>query len=864
MTSSTSAGPAERPESGPSRRTLVTALGVLPLAGAVGPAFAASPARAADALPAPVAHWAFDEATGTTAADSVGGPSLTLNGSARWGAAKSGASALDLSMDGNATAPGPVVDTTKSFSVSAWVRLTATTGYQTFVSVDGSQVSGFFLQLRDDTGAFALTRLPSDATSGNGAAAVAGASFAPATGVWYHLLGVDDRAAGVVRLYVNGVLEGEVPYTGGWRATGATAVGRGLFGGAQVDQAHALIDDVQVFDTALTAEQAAALAGVPVDTTRPLLTVDTTRPGPVVSPDLGGIFFEDINHSGEGGLYAELVNNRSFMAAATPLHWSTVGAATFAVDPAQPLSQALTQSLRVTTSAAGDGVANEGFWGIPVRPSTTYRASLHAKSPSVTGRLTVAIVGTDGRVHATATTGALTGSWRKHELILRTGPGAPTTLDARLVVTAPAAGTLWLSQVSLFPPTYKGRSNGLRVDLMEKLAALRPAFLRFPGGNYLEGNVIADRFDWKKTIGPVEQRPGHRNSAWGYWSTDGLGLPEYLQMTEDLGCAPLLCVYAGYSLQGAHVTGDALKPFVQDALDQIEYITGPATSTWGRRRAADGHPAPFPLTHVEIGNEDWFDRSGSYEERYAAFHDAIRARYPKLKLIATTPVASRPYDLIDEHYYQSPSAFQAGSHKYDGRDRGGPKVFVGEWAAQEGRPTPDLDAALGDASWVVGLIRNSDQVLMESYAPLFSHVNDNTWATNLIAYSGLTSYNSPSYYAQQMLRTHRGTVVLPTEVRALPGLNVVTTHDPATRRVYLAVVNTGGTARRTAVSLKGIARTAPTGTVTVLAGADRKATNTLTDPEAVVPHSRSVRGLSPAFTATFAPYSVTVLEVRTA
>ncbi|GGP46957.1 alpha-L-arabinofuranosidase C-terminal domain-containing protein [Streptomyces melanogenes] len=864
MTPRTPTGPTGQPDSGPGRRAVVTALGALPLAGAIGPAFGASPARAAaDALPAPVAHWAFDEAAGTTAADSAGGRTLTLNAGARWGAAKSGAAGLDVSAGGNATTRGPAVDTAKSFSVAAWVRLSATTGYQTFVSVDGAQVSAFFLQLRDDTGAFAFTRLPSDATSANASAAVAGASFAPVTGTWYHLLGVDDTATGVVRLYVNGVLEGEVPYTGGWRATGATAVGRGLFGGAEVDQAHGLIDDVQVFDTALTAEQAAALAGVPVDSTKPLLTVDATRPGPVVSPELGGIFFEDINHSGEGGLYAELVNNRSFMAAPTPLHWSTVGRATFAVDTGQPLNQALTRSLRVTAAAAGDGVANEGFWGVPVRPSTTYRASLHVKSPVMAGRLTVSIVGTDGTVHATATTGGLTNAWRKHELTLRTGPSAPTTLNARLVVTAPAPGTLWLSQVSLFPPTYKGRRNGLRVDLMEKLAALQPAFLRFPGGNYLEGNVIADRFDWKKTIGPVEQRPGHRNSAWGYWSTDGLGLPEYLQMTEDLGCTPLLCVYAGYSLQGAHVTGDALKPFVQDALDQIEYITGPATSTWGARRAADGHPAPYPLTYVEIGNEDWFDKSGSYEERYAAFHDAIKARYPALKLIATTPVASRPYDLIDEHSYQSPSAFQAGSHKYDGRDRHSPKVFVGEWAAQEGRPTPNLDAALGDASWVAGLIRNSDQVLMESYAPLFSHVNDNTWATNLIAYSGLTSYNSPSYYAQQMLRTRRGTVVLPTGVRALPGLNVVTTHDPADHRIYLAVVNTGGTARKTAVSLQGVARTAPTGTVTVLAAADKKATNTLADPEAVVPHTRSVSGITPAFTATFAPYSVTVLEVRT-
>ncbi|MEV5947572.1 alpha-L-arabinofuranosidase C-terminal domain-containing protein [Streptomyces sp. NPDC051993] len=850
---------------GPSRRAVVTALGALPLAGVVGgPAFAASPARGAESsLPAPLAHWPFDEGAGTSAADSSGnGRTLTLAGGAKWGAAKSGASSLDLSAGGSASAAAPVVDTAKSFSVAAWVQLTSAAGYQTFVSVDGLAVSGFYLQLRDDTGAFAFTRLPSDATSANGGAAVAGAAAAPVADAWYHLLGVADTAAGVIRLYVNGVLEGEAPYTGGWRATGATAVGRGLFGGAQVDQAHGRIDDVQVFDSALSAADAAALAGVPVESTQPLLTVDTAHPGPQVSSELGGIFFEDINHSGEGGLYAELVNNRSFMAADTPLHWSVTGGAEAAIDTAEPLNAALTQSLRVTAKSAGDGVANEGFWGFPVRPSTTYRASLYAKSAGKSGRLTIALTGSDGKVYATGTTAPLTGSWRSYELTLRTSPSAPTTANARLTVTTSAPGTLWLSQVSLFPPTYRGRRNGLRIDLMEQLAALEPKFLRFPGGNYLEGNVIADRFDWKKTIGPVEQRPGHRNSAWGYWSTDGLGLPEYLQMTEDLGCMPLLCVYAGYSLQGAHVTGDALKPLVQDAVDQIEYITGPATSTWGARRAADGHPEPFPLKYVEIGNEDWFDKSGSYAERYAAFHDAIKARFPALKLIATTPVSSRPYDLIDEHYYQSPSAFQAGSHKYDQRDRNSPKVFVGEWAAQEGRPTPDLNAALGDASWLAGLIRNSDQVLMESYAPLFSHVRDNTWATNLIAYDTLTSYSSPSYYAQQMLLTRRGTVVLPTAVRALPGLNAVTTHDPRTRRIHLAVINTGGTARRTAVNLEGVTRTEPTAAVTVLAAADKEATNTLSDPRAVIPRGRTVNGVAPSFTATFAPYSVTVLEVR--
>ncbi|GAA1353308.1 alpha-L-arabinofuranosidase C-terminal domain-containing protein [Streptomyces beijiangensis] len=854
-----------------SRRTLIAAAGAAPFAYALGGAVPASAATTAEAvaLPAPAAHWAFDEGTGTTAADASGnGNTLTLGGKAVWGAAKSGAYSLDTTATGYAeTVPagpdGPAVDTSAAFSVAAWVRLARTDGYQTFVSADGKAVSAFFLQLRADTGTFAFTRLPADSTDANNAAAVAGATFAPEAGTWYHLLGVDDPSAKTVRLYVDGVLEGEADYSGGWQnPTGTTAVGRGFYGGAKVDQAYALIDEASLYATALTAEQAAALAGADPADTAPLLTIDTATAGPTVSPDLGGIFFEDINHSGEGGLYAELVNNRSFMAAATPLHWSATGSGAISIDKSTPLNTALTQSLKLTVTAPGDGISNEGFWGIPVRPRTTYRASLWAKG-TYRGRLTVALTGKDGTVYATGTTKSVTGDWTQYELKLRTTASAPTTADATLTVTtsSSASDTVWFSNVSLFPPTYNNRPNGLRVDLVEKLAALDPKFLRFPGGNYLEGNVIADRFDWKKTIGAVEERPGHQNSAWGYWSTDGLGLLEYLELTEDLGCAPLLCVFAGYALHGAYVTGDALKPFVQDALDEIEYLTGSTATTWGARRAADGHPKPFPLTYVEIGNEDWFDTSGSYEERYAAFHDAIKAAHPHLKLIATTPVSSRPYDLIDEHYYQSPSAFQHGAHKYDNRDRTTPKVFVGEWASQGGRPTPDLNSALGDASWLTGLIRNSDQVLMESYAPLFSHVSNNVWATNLIAYDALTSYNSPSYYAQQILRTHQGTVVAPTTARALPGLNTVTTRDPRSGRLYAAVVNFGSVARTTSVEITGARKIKPAGRATVLAGTALTDTNTLTDPEKLTPHTRRVTGLAAAFTYTFPPFSVTVLEV---
>ncbi|AYC41716.1 LamG-like jellyroll fold domain-containing protein [Streptomyces griseorubiginosus] len=859
-------------EAGPSRRTVLTAIGVASLAGTLAGAVAA-PASAATpvTLPTPSAHWTFDEGSGTTAADTSGNAhTATLQGAAGWGTGKVGAHSLNLAAGGNATTAAPVVDTSAAFSVSAWVNLAQLGGYQTAVSIDGKVVSAFYLGLRDDTGTFAFARLASDATQG---AAVAAAASAPAVGTWTHLVGVYDPSAGVTRLYVNGVLEGETAYAAGWAGTGATAIGRALYGGGQVDQFHGQIDDVQLFPTALTSDQVATLAGVPVDSTTPLLSVDVSTPAHAVSPILPGLMFEDINHSGEGGIYAELVQNRSMMASDTaPVHWSAVGGSTLSLDTSTPLNEALNRSLKValpSSTGAGSraGVSNDGFWGIPVRPRTTYTARLFAKASRRLGPLTVSIESADGAtVYASARVSFVGTTFpdRPYELTLRTGADAPVTGNAVLTVTTSdpkAAGeTLWLQHVSLFPPTHKNRPNGLRVDLMDKLIALKPKFLRFPGGNFLEGNTIATRFNWKNTIGPVWERPGHMDDAWGYWSTDGLGLLEYLEWVEDMKAQPVLAVFAGYTLRGDHVTGDALQPFVQDALDEIEYVTGPVTSTWGARRAADGHPKPFPLEFVEIGNEDWFDGSGSYDARFTAFYDAIKAKYPHLKLIATTTVSSRTPDLIDEHYYLAPSAAQAATHKYDNRDRSSTKVFVGEWAAQEGRPTPDLNAALGDASWLAGLIRNSDQVLMECYAPLFSNVNNNVWATNLIAYDNLTSYVSPSYWAQQMLTSKLGELVLPATARALPSLATVVTRTG--KHVYLAAVNYGTAKLDVPIELRGLARgVKKSATATVLTGPSGTATNTLTEPTTLVPKTTGVTGAGGTFTTTLPPLSVTVLEL---
>jgi len=506
------------------------------------------------------------------------------------------------------------------------------------------------------------------------------------------------------------------------------------------------------------------------------LTVGVDRPGVKISPMFYGLMTEEINHSYDGGLYAELIQNRAFKDNRTqPVHWSLVqeGAltGTATLDRSQPVNAALPVALKLTTEGTTGraGIANEGYWGIPVKPNTQYRASFYARgfTSARNSPLSVDIESNDGKtVFARATVSGLTSEWKQFSVVLKTNGSAPPSTANRFVLSMNGPGTAWFSLVSLFPPTYHNRPNGTRTDLMELMGAMRPAFLRLPGGNYLEGNTIAERFDWKKTLGSIDQRPGHP-CPWGYRSSDGLGLLEYLTWCEDLHMEPILAVFAGYALGGEHIAaGPELTPYVQDALDEIDYLTGDATTHWGAQRIKDGHPAPFPLRYVEIGNEDEFDRSGSYDGRFSQFFDAIKAKYPALQLIATTRVRSRRPDVIDDHYYRTARDMERDVHHYDRTDRNGPKIFVGEWASTEGSPTPTLQAALGDAAWLTGLERNSDIVPIQCYAPLLVNVNPGArqWGTNLIGYDALHSFGSPSYYVQKMFGSNRGDVVLPVTI----------------------------------------------------------------------------------------------------
>jgi alpha-N-arabinofuranosidase len=464
---------------------------------------------------------------------------------------------------------------------------------------------------------------------------------------------------------------------------------------------------------------------------------------------------------------------------------------------------------------------------------------------------------------ATTTVTGLTGEWKQYTFTLKTGD-VPASANNHLLLTMTRPATVWFDLVSLFPPSYQGRPNGNRIDIMEKLAAMHPKFLRLPGGNYLEGDHIAERFDWKKTIGPWADRPTHP-SPWNYRSSDGMGLLEFLEWCEDLKMEPVLAVYAGYSLKQEHVEpGPALEPYVQDALDEIEYVSGGTDTKWGAERAKNGHAAAFPLHYVEVGNEDEFDKSNSYDGRFAQFFKAIKQRYPNLQVIATAPVKGVTPDVVDEHFYMSAEKSFSEAHHYDKTDRNGPKIFVGEWATREGDPTPNLQAALGDAAWMTGMERNSDLVIMSSYAPLFVNVNAGgmQWATDLIGYDALTSYGSPSYWAQVMFAGHVGTEVVSSSLENT-GTKVYAsvTRDEKQRKLFVKVVNATSNAQPLAIQVKGAGKVTGQVKRITLRGKTPNATNSIAQPNVLVPVEHTIAVTGEKFKQNFAPYSINVLEM---
>jgi alpha-N-arabinofuranosidase len=435
---------------------------------------------------------------------------------------------------------------------------------------------------------------------------------------------------------------------------------------------------------------------------------------------------------------------------------------------------------------------------------------------------------------------------------------------------------------------------------MQLLVNMKPKFLRFPGGNFLEGPKITDAFPWKTTLGPIANRPGH-NGSWGYRASDGMGLLEFLKWCEDMAAQPLLAVYAGYSLDGDHIdAGPLLKPYVDDALDEIEYVIGDTSTYWGRKRAEDGHPEPFKLKYVEIGNEDWFDRSNSYDGRFNQFRNAIEAKYPQLICISTIPGTQYPSmkvttgkepAVVDEHYYRNSWEMWENASQYDTYDRNGPKIFVGEWATREGKPTTNLNAALADAAWMTGMERNSDLVIMSCYAPLFVNVSIDSatgkkawqWDSDLIGYDALNSYGSPSYYVQKLFSHYLGNKIVPATIanipvqkvplsrrdsaehkaqKSVPTLFYSATMNDTTGTLYLKIVNTIARKQEVKINFDG-AKVSPEATLVLVKGDHPEETNSISDPQKIIPVKETIKGIKKSFSRKLNPYSVNIFEIKT-
>ncbi|MEH7418032.1 alpha-L-arabinofuranosidase C-terminal domain-containing protein [Neobacillus drentensis] len=522
-----------------------------------------------------------------------------------------------------------------------------------------------------------------------------------------------------------------------------------------------------------------------------------------VSPSLYGLFFEEINRAGDGGIYAELIRNRSFEDTIIPdrcevdgceLHspagwvspfeeapgsipgWhlrkdAQESKASISLDENDPLNSENSLSLRVEIEDVVDkgiSVYNEGFWGIPLKKDEKYNLSFYAKKDgNFSGNLEITLENKKGEKLSSIPCEITSENWQKYELVLES---TTEETESVLAFSTSDKGTFWLEFVSLFPQkTFMERKNGLRPDLVKRVADLEPKFLRFPGGCFVEGFSVETAYRWKKTIGDLTQRSSHW-TLWNYRTTNGLGYHEYLQMAEDLGLELMFVVNCGLTCQGRpgeHIPLEDLDDWIQDMLDAIEYANGPITSKWGALRAENGHPAPFNMKYIEIGNENF---GPEYNVRYKRFYDAVKAKYPEIITIwnthweVGTETKGLPVEIVDEHFYADFDYYVMYHDMYDTYDRNGPKIYVGEYAMILGEGAGKLKGAISEAAFMTGMERNQDIVTMSSYAPLFANVQHTNWTPNLIYFNGTNSYVTPSYHVQKLFAENRGDIVLESKV----------------------------------------------------------------------------------------------------
>lgn len=603
---------------------------------------------------------------------------------------------------------------------------------------------------------------------------------------------------------------------------------------------------------------------------RHVMTVDVSKPTARINPAMYGVFFEDINFGADGGLYAELVKNRSFEFPQPLVGWIPFGEVT--VQDERPCFDRNPHYVRITNDGRllRAGLDNEGYRGIGLKKGEDYRFSAYVRTPDTKPmKLSVELVNSNGENLLKKELEVKGSEWQKLTAVLK----APfTDVRSRLRVVLQTEGTVDMDHISLFPVnTWKKRENGLRADLVQALYDLNPGVFRFPGGCIIEGNSLATRYQWKHSVGPVENRPLNEN-RWNYtfkhkafpdyFQSYGLGFYEYFLLSEDLGAEPLPVLSCGLSCQyesNEVVPLGELGPYVQDALDLIEFANGAATSKWGKVRADMGHPEPFNLKMIGIGNEQW---DKVYVERLEAFTKAIRAKYPNVKVVGSSgPSASGDkfdylwpemkrigVDLVDEHYYMNPDWFFGNASRYDNYDRKGPKVFAGEYASHDHSTKKDNNflAALSEAAFMTGLERNADVVHLATYAPLFAHVDAWQWNPDLIWFDNLRMMRTPNYYVQQMYGMNAGTDVLSLKMdgKAVAGqdsLYATAALNAPTGEIILKLVNASSKPADVQIDFNGLKkRQLVAGSCTYLQNDNWRTVNTL-DQEAIVPRVRPVQ-----------------------
>ncbi|KZV72980.1 glycoside hydrolase family 51 protein [Peniophora sp. CONT] len=585
-----------------------------------------------------------------------------------------------------------------------------------------------------------------------------------------------------------------------------------------------------------------------------------------IAPTLWGLMYEDISHSGDGGLYAELLQNRAFQQV-TPGNtsalyaWAPIGSADLTV-VADAVSSALPNALELTiTAEASDaGVGNLGYWGIPVNSSWTYNASFFYRfptTPSSAVNATVGLQSSSGESFGSSSVSLKpTTEWTQVNLTLTPTSSASDTNNNFTLTFSNFTGTVHLGLFSLFPPTWGEQENGMRSDIAQALKDLGPSFFRWPGGNNLEGQSIPTRWQWNATLGPLSDRPG-REGDWSYINTDGLGVYEYLVWVELMGMQNIMAVWAGYSLDGSSVEEDALGPYIEQARQQqIEFAVGNTSTPNGALRASLGHPEPFEVHYVEVGNEDFF--STTYTYRWTAFLTELQADYPDIRFLATSYIFNPILDPVpqsyDSHVYDTPTWFAQNSIMYDGFERNGTTYFEGEYAAistnssnifgtpEEGRFVyPIVSGSISEAAFMMGLERNSDIVFAASYAPLLGHVTENQWTPNLITFDAGNVYKSTSYYVQQLFSLNRGDSYLPTtpthgDPNGTVFWSVVSQDSPSAYIIKVANTDISSVAN---VIFQFPAAVSAQGTLVQLSG-PANASNTPDTPDAVVPVSSTI------------------------